>query len=47
MQHLRPEMPADIMVLSRDITAMPKHQIKDVDVHYTIVNGQIVYADEQ
>lgn len=44
---LQPGMLADITVLSEDITAIPGTQIKDVNVRYTIVDGQIVYARDQ
>lgn len=44
---LRSGMVADITVLSDDITAIPESEIKDVEVRYTIVDGEIVYAGEQ
>ncbi len=34
---------ADIVVLGRDLTAIPANEIRQVPVHYTIVDGRIVY----
>jgi predicted amidohydrolase YtcJ len=37
---------ADIVVLDRDLFAVPPDQIGNVRVRYTIVGGKVVYAAE-
>lgn len=41
---LVPGMLADLVVLGRDLTAIPARQIREVPVEFTIVAGQVVYA---
>jgi predicted amidohydrolase YtcJ len=37
---------ADMVVLSRDIFTIPPEDIKDTEILYTIINGQVVYHKE-
>ena len=43
---LKPGLLADVTVLSEDLTAIPGAQIKNVNVLYTMVDGEIVYQRE-
>ena len=43
---IEPGKYADMVVLSDDLLAMPKEQLKDVRVLKTIVGGQVVYAQK-
>jgi predicted amidohydrolase YtcJ len=41
---LKPGMLADMVLIDRDLTAIPPEQIRDAGVLYTIVGGKIVYS---
>ena len=41
---LRPGMPADVTVISRDIASAPAELILETTVEYTIVAGEVVFA---
>jgi predicted amidohydrolase YtcJ len=43
---LAPGMLADVVVLSRDILAVPEQEILGTEVVYTIVGGKVLYAKE-
>ena len=40
---LRPGWKADIVVLDRDLTAIPPGEIRNASVEATVVNGKLVY----
>jgi predicted amidohydrolase YtcJ len=40
---LRPGMLADLVVLDRDLSAIPPEQIRDAQVRATVVGGKVVY----
>jgi hypothetical protein len=41
---IRPGFLADIVILDKDLTTIPEHDIMKTKVDYTITGGKIVYA---